>query len=181
MDPIDVTLEMKSESEENENHNANVLRRFRTSSPPLRKSQQRISESALLAHQKEVQKDRIIQLRREKGQINKSLMGEYRENPDLQRKVNENGLEGVGIINWDKWNKVTNSLVLEQLINLHNKDSDDPMDVVTLLELDKLKSGLFGVTWFNVAGTKKRRNKSNNKSNNKSKNKKKRMTRNRRN
>jgi hypothetical protein len=180
MDPFDVTLEMKSEMDESqdiENHNANVLSRFRTSSPPLRKSQQRISESALLAHQKEVQKERIIQLRREKGQINKSLMEEYRKNPDLQRKVNENGLEGVGIINQDKWVTVTNSLVLEKLINLHDKDSDDPFDVVTLLELDKLKSRLFGTTWFNVAGTKKRRNKSNNKS----KNKKKRMTRNRRN
>ena len=178
MDPIDVTLEMKSEMDESrdiENHNANVLSRFRTSSPPLKRNLKQVSEADVIAHQKEVQKERILQLRKEKGQINKSLMEEYRKNPDLQRKVNENGKEGVGTLTWDKWYELTDQLVLEKLINLHDKDSNDPFDVVTLLELDKLKSRLFGTTWFNVAGTKKRRNKSNNK------NKKKRRTRNRRN
>jgi hypothetical protein len=180
MDPFDEKSEKKSEEMDIKIHNNAVLREFHNSSPPpLRKNLKPVSESDIVAVQKEIQKDRIKQLRRETEQFNKQFMIEYKKNPDVQRKVSADGQEGVSPVNWEKWVEVSKAWVLEQLINLHDKNSDDPMDVVTLIDLDKLKSRLFGPTWCNAAGTKKRRNKS--KSRNKSKNKKKRMTRNRRN
>ena len=107
MDPFDEKSEMDIKI-----HNNAVLREFRNSSPPLRKNLKPVSESDIVDAQIEIQKDRIKQLRRETEKFNKQFMEEYKKNPDVQRKVNTNGQEGISPVNWEKWVEVSKAWVL---------------------------------------------------------------------